>query len=476
MSEPGTDHDELPALVKLAEAHLEKREGDAAAAILRRAVEQRPRDAELWNLLGNASSMSGLAAEAARAYERSIELDPRSHKPLANLANQRLRAGDAAGAIELYERALPLCPGNLRVLKNYVAALSTVGRVETAIDALQRFIEGTPSRAAFDALADVLSGSGNEEGAAKARELGRLADIAASVEGPVSLANVERRAFWTELVPGMSIERTEVPAPLPIPGLAELPARLRREGYIQVADVIPPDRIAKLRACIETLHARGIPLPFAFVFDEPWAIFQSLRAYLELVMGAGFMGLPAFWIWLVPPSDEASGWGPHRDRLWCTLDEDNSPHALTIWIPLTDATPLNGCMYVLPAHHDERFVRRVFDGPDANTVLEPQKIRALPATAGSLLSWNQALLHWGSHASRMGKEPRISMAFEFQRADVPVIKGPLVPFDAMPTFERRLGLIGKQIVQYRHMYPLPPELAATAVLLELRFGGEVSGG
>lgn len=73
----------------------------------------------------------------------------------------------------------------------------------------------------------------------------------------------------------------------------------------------------------------------------------------------------------MPPSDQGAGWGPHRDRVQPTLDEDNSPHSLTVWLPFTDATPLNGCMYVLPAHHDGRFRARAWDGPDNNRIFDP---------------------------------------------------------------------------------------------------------
>ena len=33
--------------------------------------------------------------------------------------------------------------------------------------------------------------------------------------------------------------------------------------------------------------------------------------------------------------------------------------SLTTWIPLTDVSPLNGCMYLLPAHMDPKYAEGV---------------------------------------------------------------------------------------------------------------------
>jgi hypothetical protein len=222
---------------------------------------------------------------------------------------------------------------------------------------------------------------------------------------------------------------------------------------------------APIRDAVSTLSRLGIPLPFAFVYDQLWLAFQGLSGFLTAVLGEGYRALPDFWVWHVHPDDDATGWGPHRDRVMSTLDADNSPHTLTMWLPFSDATPLNGCMYFLPAHLDDRFRQRRWDGTDNNVVYNPQDIRAVPATAGSLMAWNQAILHWGGRGSRLGEAPRISAAFEFQRADRPAFNAPLLDPGRLPAFDERLGLIGKQVLQYRHMYPLGDDVAAMATSL-----------
>jgi hypothetical protein len=281
----------------------------------------------------------------------------------------------------------------------------------------------------------------------------------------ISAADAQRRDFWRELCPGMSIERGAPNTPAAVGETDQLIVHLKREGYIQVPDALTPETIAPIRDAVSTLYTAGIPLAFAFVYDELWLAFQGLSRFLTAALGEGYRALPDFWVWHVNPNEKATGWGPHRDRIQNTLDPDNSPHTLTVWLPFSDANPLNGCMYILPAHLDNRFHERRWDGEGNNTVFNPQDIRALPATGGSLLAWNQAVLHWGGRGSRLGTAPRVSAAFEFQRADRPAFNTPLLDPQRTPTFEERLGLIGKQVLQYRHMYPLSDDVAATAISL-----------
>jgi hypothetical protein len=285
-----------------------------------------------------------------------------------------------------------------------------------------------------------------------------------------SLEDTERRAFWLGLCPGMSIEGDATAVPSEFGDTGRLLSNLKREGYIQVADVLPERAIAPVRRAVSAMFQRGIPLPFAFVYDEPWLAFQSLSTFLSAALGDDYRALPDFWVWHVNPSDNAVGWGAHRDRpTQMTLDADNSPNTLTVWLPLTDATTLNSCMYVLPAHLDARFPQRNWNAQDVPLIQNLQDIRALPATAGSALAWNQAILHWGSRASDLGEGPRISAAFEFQRGDRVPFSSPLLDPGRQPSFTERLALIGRQILQYRHMYPLSEDVAAVASSLHQRF-------
>jgi SAM-dependent methyltransferase len=292
---------------------------------------------------------------------------------------------------------------------------------------------------------------------------------------PLTALDVESIEYWRALCPALHVEGGSGGPAFKVGEVDELVGQLRLEGYVNVPGVLKKSVFEPLRDCIATLHAQGIPLAFAFVYDEFWHAFQGVSRFISAALGEDYLALPDFWVWHLTASEDATGFGPHRDRTQPTLDADNSPHSLTVWLPFSDATPLNGCIYVLPAQHDERFRRRVWDGANNNRVEELQNIRAVPAPGGSFLAWNQAILHWGGRASPRAEGPRTSAAFEFQRGDKPPFNAPLLDPKRVPSFAERLGLIGKQVLQYRHMYPLAPDVERFAIELRDRFMPSVVG-
>lgn len=279
-------------------------------------------------------------------------------------------------------------------------------------------------------------------------------------------------AFWRELCPELTIEGGATPAPrAQLPSVESLASLIATEGYVQQAGVFTPEDIAPLRECILRLHRRGISPGFAFIYDQFWAIHQGLAPYLAAILGEDYRVIPAFWAWCVEPSNDAAGWGAHRDRP-NSLGADGRPLSLTVWLPLTDTTPLNGCMYLIPAHLDPDIAARRFDGRAVERLTPEtlQNIRALPATAGSLLSWHQEVLHWGSRASARGGHPRVSISLEFQRGEAPPFASSLLRREEMPSFHARLGLIGKLIGSYAKRQKVGgPELRLMAAALERKF-------
>jgi ectoine hydroxylase-related dioxygenase (phytanoyl-CoA dioxygenase family) len=129
------------------------------------------------------------------------------------------------------------------------------------------------------------------------------------------------------------------------------------------------------------------------------------------------------------------------------LRPDGITDTFNLWIALTEATPLNGCMYIVPANFDPLY------GTDVAQPKFPlQSIRALPVPAGSILGWNGRVWHWGGRSSTKATHPRISIAKEFQRGDVAPHEHPaLDPFVRLSLSER-LGLAGLHILKYR-AYP-----------------------
>jgi hypothetical protein len=277
-----------------------------------------------------------------------------------------------------------------------------------------------------------------------------------------SAANINERTFWTSLVPDLRIEDRasfgnisvwDIPA-----DIESVASVLDHDGYIHLPRRQMDEQTQLLAGAVLRLVQAGIPPVFCMVFDEFWLPAFSLSKIVSVALGGTYKLLPDFWIWHIDPSKSEAGWTPHRDKGYKALFPDRRPKAVTSWLALSDAGPLNSCMYIVPADRDptygtERDSEWKFAYPD---------VRALPAARGDVYLWNQAVLHWGAHASPRAKQPRISMAFEFQRDDVEPFNQPLINPTTILRFEDRLKLIGKQIIQYKHMYPVPAEMEAAA--------------
>jgi len=111
-------------------------------------------------------------------------------------------------------------------------------------------------------------------------------------------------------------------------------------------------------------------------------------------------------------------------------------------------------MYVVPKQHDRYYG---VDGVDGLGISGLSSLRALPVESGDVLVWDQTVLHWGAQSSEFAAHPRISMALEVQSGAIPPFNQPLLDPSDLPGESLRLALIGKQILQYQHMYPLSDE-------------------
>ena len=281
----------------------------------------------------------------------------------------------------------------------------------------------------------------------------------------MDLRQIKTVEFWRAFAPGLHIGDSPILKNLSIYQVAPdqkqtLVTLMKTEGYVQGA----MDWGLNLNSMAEQvrgLSAANLSPVFAFIYDEFWIPFFKLHPLYLMLLGGDYFFLPDFWIWNVDPSRGDSGWRPHRDKGKFALFPDGTPKSLTTWIPLSNATPLNGCMYLVPACFDPTY------GTDEekNWKFELSSIRALPAKPGDFFIWNQAVLHWGSRTSPRASESRVSMAFEFQRADAEPFNKPLLHALSVPSFEGRLKLIAKQILQYRHMYQITQEMEKIATEL-----------
>jgi hypothetical protein len=268
--------------------------------------------------------------------------------------------------------------------------------------------------------------------------------------------------FWRALLPELAIEgkrgRRAAGGWLPEDGEGWL-GKIRREGYLQFDPIGWPLAIDGLARGVAKLSGLGIPPVFCYLYDGYWDAFAHIGPWLAALLGPDYRVIPNCWAWHVDPQAGERGWAPHRDLGRWSLLPDGMPKSISVWLPLTDATPLNGCMYLLPADRDPSYNTEAEDAVQVNL----QDVRALPAAAGSVLCWNQALLHWGAHAADRPLDARISISFEFQRADVQPINLPLLdPLD-IPDFMLRLRIIAKGLLHYSEKQPVAPGSVAFAL-------------
>jgi hypothetical protein len=256
--------------------------------------------------------------------------------------------------------------------------------------------------------------------------------------------------FWLGLNRGFSIEGKTAKQPwTPVdvrPSmLDDYKLDMIEEGYFTTPSLLDSDECRRLADAVEILWTEQWPTVFAMVYDEFWHVYQRASVILQHILGPGYKQLANYWVYYVNNENGSSGWAPHRDRAMVhTIRPDGTPNSVTIWIALTESSPLNGCMYVLPASFDPNYPQN----PGTFEVPNVQDIRALPAPAGAILSWNESLIHWGGRSSDKGINPRISVACAFQRGDVDPYESPVLDPFVVPSFKVRLGLIGQQLYRF----------------------------
>jgi hypothetical protein len=288
------------------------------------------------------------------------------------------------------------------------------------------------------------------DAAAAALELLQGAQLA---QDEPSAEQVLDRDYWRGLNPGLSIDGPQDAgafegAPLADDDAARLLAGIRSDGWYHMPPTLDSSAIERLRLALEPLHERGLPLSFSFVYDEFWLVARapSLQRLVSSALGTGYRQISNVWCHYVHPTKRASGWQPHVDGF------HNAEQRLTAWIPLTEATLDNGCMYAIP----KGIVPPGGALADADVHKLLQSTRAMPAKPGEVIGWTFEVVHWGGSVSEAATHPRIALSFEFigAGAEPEESERPLYPVaEPLPSFEERVYCICRGLVQYRGFEP-----------------------
>ncbi|ELR23941.1 uncharacterized protein ACA1_075190 [Acanthamoeba castellanii str. Neff] len=146
---------------------------------------------------------------------------------------------------------------------------------------------------------------------------------------------------------------------------------------LQMPGVEWPFRVSLLAEAVATLVRFGWHPVWVIMYDEAWLMAYAVHLLMRQVVNCDLQFNADFWAWYIDPVLQEKGWEPHRDRQTMPFNDRGEPAYVTAWIPFTDATPENGCIYVVPALFDEDYA----SGKES-TDFDVQNVRALPAAAG----------------------------------------------------------------------------------------------
>ena len=220
--------------------------------------------------------------------------------------------------------------------------------------------------------------------------------------------------------------------------------RIISEGYFQLPPqelFLPLDKMAEV---ITRLHKENIPITFAFIYDEFWVLYLRYHKLLCGILGNEYTRRPLFLAWRIDPTNNDAGFSPHRDYPVDEFSDNGLPADLSFWIPLTDSTPLNGCIYIVPANLDPTYNTKDRD----LWKFEIQDIQCVPCNAGGAIAWNFSTIHWGGRSNPRAKHPRISVAFEFQTNKPNLIPSQISDPLSIPIFETRIKYCSRQTIDF----------------------------
>jgi hypothetical protein len=192
--------------------------------------------------------------------------------------------------------------------------------------------------------------------------------------------------------------------------------KLRHNGYALVDDLFD---VQPVRKGIEALHEQNLPATFVLLFDETWQLACQSKRVLEQASHKKNVFNYDLLAWYIPPG--SPGFSPHRDRQPDDApstfhSDDQQAKFITNWIALSDATPENSCLYVIPKPYDPGYTTGDNDcsdndkterGENSKGSADPlhralsskesfQHIRCLPRKAGQSILFTHRIIHWGS--------------------------------------------------------------------------------
>ena len=294
--------------------------------------------------------------------------------------------------------------------------------------------------------------------------------------------------YWREVCPQLTVGGVgggcSHPAPPPLEvsdeELQQLHSLLDVEGYFTLPPSCmtwPEGFMVRLAVGVVQLMQCGWSPAFICMFDEAWFVCNAVDSMMQRVTRGNRNNMD-FLAWYIDPGEPvadggkgpAAGFAPHRDRqprdIPASFREGGEAKYLTCWLPFTDATPENSCLYLIPRSADPAYiVGDEMEDADADPMAAAvsaaprhfQDIRALPVSAGGAVFFTHRVIHWGS-ASRAGyPTPRIACSWAATADDY---EQPYFSREHVSTLAAPDPLKGSFLIRLlglgRFQLPLPP--------------------
>ena len=138
--------------------------GDAAVLkqaeqLLRKAVQESPKDAALLSSLGYVEQRRGAINDARESYQRALAQDPNLLDAATNLGVIEANSGHLGEAVKLWEGAFQRAPGRSSVGMNIARAFCSAGQLDRARDVTMRVLQFNPDLGSAKKMLNGLNGT-----------------------------------------------------------------------------------------------------------------------------------------------------------------------------------------------------------------------------------------------------------------------------------------------------------------------------
>lgn len=134
----------LSASLNMSALLVNKKEYDAAIAVLKKYLELAPEYPTVYNNMGNAYAGKGEYVSAIKNYKKAISLDLNYMEPRKNLAIIYKKEGKTAKAMEEYRKAIEIEPGNPDLYQSMGIIYAEQGLFDKAVKAFETALRKDP--------------------------------------------------------------------------------------------------------------------------------------------------------------------------------------------------------------------------------------------------------------------------------------------------------------------------------------------